>query len=126
MASGAHDFPSAVEIEMLPRGGLIKFRLASGEHAVYLADRRFDLLVALLQPPGGHVPGEFVTDDTVRAIVWPRNPGVSRPEINVLISRCRRDLVDAGLNGPRLIQRAPGGGGTRFTLAPGARIAVKQ
>jgi hypothetical protein len=51
---------------------------------------------------------------------------VSRPEINMLISRCRRDLVDAGLAGPRLIERAPGGGGTRVTLAANAEIVVKS
>jgi hypothetical protein len=50
---------------------------------------------------------------------------VSRPEINMLISRCRRDLVEAGLAGPRLIERAPGGGGTRLALAPGAEVVMK-
>ena len=44
----------------------------------------------------------------------------------MLISRCRRDLVDAGLAGPRLIERAPGGGGTRFVLGPGVQIIVKS
>jgi hypothetical protein len=61
----------------------------------------------------------------VRATVWPRNPGVGRTEINVLISRCRRDLAEAELDGARLIQRAPGGGGTRFVLARDATIVVK-
>ena len=42
----------------------------------------------------------------------------------MLISRCRRALVEAGLSGPRLIERAPGGGGTRFALAPGAEVVV--
>jgi len=110
---------------MLPRGGRIVFTVAAGERAVYLADRRFDLLMALLRPPEGHQPGEFVSDDAVRAVVWPRNPAVSRPEINMLISRCRRDLIDAGLAGPRLIERAPGGGGTRFAVGPKAQIVVK-
>lgn len=120
-----NELPLAVEIEMLPRGGRIMFTLATGERAVYLADRRFDLMMALLRPPEGHQPGEFVSDDTVRAVVWPRNPSVSRPEINMLISRCRRDLLDAGLPGPRLIERAPGGGGTRLALAPNASVVVK-
>lgn len=119
-------FPTKVRIEILPRGGLAVFTVASGDHTVFLADRRFDLLVALVQPPGGYVHGEFVDDDTVRSIVWPRNPGVGRPEINVVISRCRRDLLEAGLDGARLIQRAPGGGGTRLVLARDADIVVKQ
>jgi hypothetical protein len=125
VAKGA-DLPTRIEIEMLPRGGRVVFTMATGERAVYLSDRRFDLMMALLRPPEGHKPGEFVDDDTVRAVVWPRNPAVSRPEINMLISRCRRDLVDAGLAGPRLIERAPGGGGTRVTLAPNAEILVKS
>lgn len=120
------DLPTRVEIEMLPRGGRVVFSMATGERAVYLSDRRFDLMMALLRPPEGHKAGDFVDDDTVRSIVWPRNPAVSRPEINMLISRCRRDLVDAGLAGPRLVERAPGGGGTRVTLAPNAEIVVKS
>jgi len=124
-AAARADVPRRVEIELLPRGGRVVFSLASGERAVYLADRRFDLMMALLQPPAGRA-GEFVADDAVRAIVWPRKPSVSRPEINMLISRCRRDLVEAGLAGPRLVERAPGGGGTRIVVAPGAEIVVKR
>jgi hypothetical protein len=75
-----------------------------------------------LQPLAGHQPGEFAGDE----VVWPRADGAGRTEINVLISRCRRDLVEAGLNGARLIQRAPGGGGTRFALARDATITIKR
>ena len=82
-------------------------------------------MMALLRPPAGHAAGEFIPDDVVRAVVWPRNPAVSRPEINTLISRCRRDLVQAGLAGPRLLERAPNGGATRFNLAPRAVIELR-
>jgi hypothetical protein len=54
-----------------------------------------------------------------------RKARVARPEINMLISRCRRDLVEAGIAGPHLIERAPGGGGTRLALAPDAEIVMK-
>jgi len=124
--SSRSDLPVRAEVELLPRGGRVVFTLAVGDRAVYLSDRRFDLMMALLKPPEGYVAGEFIPDDTVRSIVWPRNPAVSRPEINMLISRCRKDLVDAGLAGPRLIERAPGGGGTRITLARNAIVVVKQ
>jgi len=117
--------PSRVLIEMLPRGGRVVFATAGGDRAVFLADRRLDLVIALLRPPDGFAAGEFIPDDVVRSIVWPRNPAVTRPEINVLISRCRRDLVEAGLAGARMIERAPGGGGTRFALAPGALVTVE-
>jgi FHA domain len=120
------ELPSRIEIELLPRGGRVAFTLPSGERRVYLADRRLDLIMALLKPPAGHHPGEFIPDDVVRGVVWPRNPSVSRQEINTLIARCRRDLVDAGLAGPHLIERAPGGGGTRVVLAANAEIVVKR
>lgn len=118
--------PSRVVIEVLPRGGRVVFSLSDGDRAVYLADRRLDLLIALLQPPEGYQPGDLIPDDVVRAVVWPRNPGVSRPEINMLISRCRRDLVEAGLAGGRLLERAPGGGATRILLAPNAVVRVQS
>jgi len=118
------DVPRRVVVEVLPRGGRVVFTVHDGDRAVFLADRRLDLIIALLRPPDGYRAGEFVPDDVVRAVVWPRNPGVSRPEINMLISRCRRDLVEAGLAGARLLERAPGGGGTRLALAPDVEIIV--
>lgn len=124
--TGAADLPSRVLIEILPRGGRVVFSMADGDRTVFLADRRLDLIVALLRPPEGYTPGDFIPDDAVRPIVWPRNPGVSRPEINVLIARCRRDLVEAGLAGARLLERAPGGGGTRLAITPGAVVVVES
>ena len=124
VASLTH-LPSRVLVEMLPRGGRVVFATPGGDRAVFLADRRLDLVIALLRPPDGFVAGDFIPDDVVRSIVWPRNPAVTRPEINVLISRCRGDLVEAGLAGARLIERAPGGGGTRLALAPGALVTVE-
>ena len=124
-ALGGGELPTRVAIELLPRGGRVVFSVGAGERAVYLADRRFDLIVALAWPSGGVRAGEFVSDDALRSVVWPRRPAVSRSEINMLISRCRRDLVEAGLAGPHLIERAPGGGGTRLALAPGAEIVMK-
>lgn len=121
-ASG--ELPTRVQIEMLPRGGRLVFTIGGRAHPVYLADRRFDLMVALLRPPGEYAAGDLVPDDAVRPIVWPRKPAVSRPEINMLISRCRRDLALAGIAGPRLIERAPGGGATRVVLAAGAEVEL--
>ena len=120
------ELPSRAVVEMLPRGGRIVFTVGGREHAVYLPDRRFDLVATLLRPPVGYQLGDFISDDTVRAVVWPRKAAVSRPEINMLISRCRRDLLEAGLAGPRLIERAPGGGGTRLQLAPNATVEVSS
>lgn len=122
LVSALHDLPTRVAIEMLPRGGRAVFTIGEGERAVYLADRQLDLVIALLRPPDPFHAGEFVPDDVIRGIVWPRNPAVSRPEINMLISRCRRTLTEAGLAGPRLLVRAPGGGGTQLAIAAGAQV----
>ena len=116
--------PSRITVELLPRGGRVVFSLPGREHTVYLADRRLDLIAALVRPPAGYAPGEFIPDDVLRPIVWPRNPNVVRSDINVHITRCRKDLLAAGLAGPRLLQRAPGGGATRLALAPGCTIEV--
>lgn len=124
--AGLSDLPRQVSIEMLPRGGRVVLAMADGDRAVFLADKRLDLVIALLRPPAGYQPGDFIPDEVVRTIVWPRNPSVTRPEINVLISRCRRDFIEAGLAGTRLIERSPGGGGTRFALAPGASVVVES
>ena len=118
--------PSRIEIELLPRGGRVVLTTGALTRAVYLADRRFDLLVALARPPAGHAAGDWISDDVLRGVVWPRRQAVPRPEINMLISRCRRDLLDAGIAGPRLLERAPGGGATRLAVAPGAEILVKS
>lgn len=125
-ASGASELPRRVELELMPRGGRVTFTVAGGERAVYLADRRFDLLMALLAPPGDYRGGELVPDEVVRSTVWPKHDAVSRSEINMLISRCRKDLLAAGLAGPRLLERAKGGGATRVVLSPGAEIVVKR
>jgi hypothetical protein len=126
LVGSLHMLPVRVEVELLPRGGRVVFTIGDGDRAVYLADRRLDLIIALLRPPEGFAAGDFIPDDVVREIVWPRNPAVTRPEINMLISRCRKDLVQAGLAGPRLLERAPGGGGTRLALAPDAVVAVDR
>ena len=122
--SALGDLPTRIQIEMLPRGGRVLFTVGDGVRSVYLADRGLDFVIALIRPPAPYAAGDFIPDDVIRPIVWPRNPGVGRPEINVLISRCRRALVASGLAGPRLIQRADGGGGTRLALAAGAEVLL--
>jgi hypothetical protein len=118
VAVSIHALPSKVTVELLPRGGRVVFTMPDGDHAVYLADRRLDLVMALLKPPSEYAPGEFIPDDVLRPMVWPRNPNVIRSEINVHITRCRKDLLGAGLPGPR----SPGGGGTRLALATGCEV----
>lgn len=119
------ELPQHVTIEVLPRGGRVVFSTSNIDRTLFLHDRRLDLLVALLRPPGDYQPGDFIPDEVVSSIVWPRSAGATRVEINVLIARVRKDLVDAGLAGPRLLQRAPTGGATRIALAPNATVTFQ-
>jgi hypothetical protein len=75
--AGLQGLPRKVVVEMLPRGGRVVFSCSDGDHAVYLADRRLDLIIALLRPPEDYQPGDYIPDDVVRQVVWPRNPGVT-------------------------------------------------
>jgi FHA domain len=118
--------PTRVVIEILPRGGRIVISASDGDHTLFLHERRLDLIMTLCKPPAPYKPGDLIPDDVVASIVWPRNPGVSRTEINVLIARCRKDFIEAGLAGPRLLQRAPGGGATRIQLAETAEVIVNS
>jgi hypothetical protein len=114
--------PARVRLELLPNGGLLTV-----EHgvtrAVWLADRRCDLVAALLRPPSGIRAGELVPDDKLLRLVWP-NDAPTRVDLNTLIYRVRQTLTRAGLDGAALIQRPPSGGGARFVLAEGAEVDV--
>jgi hypothetical protein len=73
-----------------------------------------------LHPPASHHPGDWIGDDVLASVVWPRDYGKGRVEINVLVSRVRRDLAKHGIDGQALIQRERGS--TRFVLAPSASV----
>lgn len=107
--------PLKVELELLPRGGRCTFTLATGVRAVYFAEKRFDLMSCLAAPEHGRC-GDFIDDEVLMQRIWPRNAATTRLDLNTLISRCRKDLLRAGLDGPQLIQRSPGGGATRLAL----------
>jgi DNA-binding winged helix-turn-helix (wHTH) protein len=93
------------------------------QHTIFLPQKRGDLVAALLRRSGGVVPGDWVDDDVLVSRVW-GSEGASRTQINVLIHRARQSLTEAGLNGPSLLERAPGGGATRFRLAAGAQVEM--
>jgi hypothetical protein len=112
-----------VVLEPLPRGGRVTFRFADGDRRVYLPGRRFQLISALVSPPPPLRVGEFVPDSEVVSLVWDDDDSVGgRADINVLLTRCRQDLVAAGIDPASLLERAPGGRATRLLLAPGAKV----
>jgi hypothetical protein len=88
-----------------------------------LPERRFALLVTLLAPTDGAEPGTVIDDETICAKVWPRQPEKGRVDVDVLIQRARKDLIKAGLDGFRLIERTDGG--TRFRSPLGVPVQLR-
>jgi hypothetical protein len=125
--NNAHDptasLPDAVRLEFLPRGGRLIIGRRGRDSNVYLAERRCDLIAALLQPGAGLVAGDYIPDDVLIPKIWPGRD-MTRVDLNVLLHRTRNDLVRAGLDGSTLLARSPGGG-TRFALARGAVVVVE-
>lgn len=121
---GADTLASAVTLDPLPRGGRVTFAFPDGDRTVYLPGRRYLLLAALVIPPAPLTVGEFIPDSEVVPLVWPDVDDVGgRQEVNVLLTRCRHDLVAAGISATSLLERAPGGRATRVRLAPNARVS---
>ncbi len=114
--------PSHAAIELMPNGALLRLTL-DREHRVWLPQKRGDLVAALLSPLAGVRPGDWVSDDLLVQRVW-GSESVTRTQLNTLIHRTRMSLSGAGLNGPSLLERAPGGGATRLRLAKDAEVSV--
>jgi hypothetical protein len=114
-------FPTDVALELLPNGAILRVRLGD-DFTVFLPRLRADLVATLLRPPFGK-PGDWIDDTALIARVWGRE-AASRSQLNVLIHRTRQLLTIAGLDGPALLERAPGGGSTRLRLASGARVSL--
>lgn len=114
---------SNVRLQFLPTGGRLLVTMPTHQVSVYLAERRCALVAVLLQPPSDFAPGEFIPDDVVCPRVWGRGEG-DRNHINVLISRIRRDLDVAGLDGYSLLLRAKGGGATCFQIGDSTTVEV--
>lgn len=107
-----------------PAGGVLSVDFGEGALTVELAELRARLVAALLQPPRGYTAGEHIPDDALIRAIWPGTSGRDRVDLNVLIHRTRKDLVRAGINPARLIERPRQGGSTRFRVAPGAEVGV--
>jgi pSer/pThr/pTyr-binding forkhead associated (FHA) protein len=112
------------ELAFLERGGVLTLEVGSRTFCVPLVDSRCDLVAALLRPNPPFVPGDFVPDEVLTTAIWGAASGRARTDINLLLHRVRRDLSDAGMAAMTFLQRGPGGGATRFHLAPGASVRV--
>lgn len=113
-----------VRLEFLPRGGRLHVSHDGASHTVYLSDRRCDLIAVLLQPPDPFSAGDFVDDSQIITRVWGAKSHADRTHLNVLLHRVRKDFDRAGLDGGLLLERAEGGGATRFLLLPGTTVRL--
>ncbi|MCB9595681.1 MAG: helix-turn-helix domain-containing protein [Sandaracinaceae bacterium] len=113
----------AVRLEFLPRGGRLHVRAGGDEQSVYLTDRRCDFIAVLLKPPPPLDAGDFIPDEQLWNRVWGKQPS-GKKTLHVLLHRLRKDLDRVGLDGAELLERAEGGGATRFVLREGARVVL--
>lgn len=118
----APTLPLRAALRFLAKGGELTLSFSHGEYTAWLADRRCDLVAALLQPPSPYAPGDAVPDDVLLPRVWP-GAFHGRTELNTLVFRARKDLVKADLDGGALIERRAGS--VRFVLAPLATVRVE-
>jgi hypothetical protein len=114
--------PSRLEFQFFPRGGRLHLGTPAGEVTVWLSELRADLVAALLTERSGHGESDFLDDEWLIAKVWPGQPEKDKRDLNLLVHRVRKALIDGGLNGKRLLERAPQGGATRFRRQPGAPV----
>lgn len=117
--------PDRVEVHVLPRGGRLSLTYGGVEKSLLVSERRLELLSVLLAPPSPHRAGDFVPDAVILARVWPRSDRADLSDLNALVHRLRRDLIKAGIDGPALVIRIPGGGGTRFVVGASTQVAVR-
>lgn len=122
--SGAVVEKPSVRLQFLPRGGRLYVSRAGEETVVYLPGRRCDLVACLLQPPDAYGPGDAIPDEVLIPRVWPGGTQ-TRSAVGVLLHRLRGDLVGAGLDGVALVERAEGGGGTRFVVPADASVVIE-
>jgi hypothetical protein len=114
--------PESIDLERTLGGGVLHV-LIDEERRAWLPRKRAELVAALLAPPDG-APGAWIDDDLLMSLVWGAT-GATRTQLNTLIHRTRVSLSEAGLDGPALIERAPGGGATRFVVDPETTVRTR-
>ncbi len=117
--------PIRVRFEFLARGGRLELDYGMGPPlSVLLPELRARLVAALLQPPRGYAPGEYLPDEIVIPAVWSGNATRTRTDLNVLLHHTRKALQKAGIQPATVLSRARTGGSTCFLLAVDARVEV--
>jgi hypothetical protein len=115
------DLATGVELLFLPRGGRLTVRYGSRVCAVYLPERRCDLIASLLRPGTNLACGDPIPVAVLVERIWPGG-NQTRIDLNTLIFRTRKDLLRSEIDGATLIERT--GGGVRLRLAAGAPVVI--
>lgn len=117
--------PTSARFEFLPNGGRLHLHFGpDAEVVVELSELRARLVASLLDPPGEYQAGDFLPDEVLIPSIWSRGSSRGRTDLNLLVHRTRKNLLDAGINPVAVLVRARKGGATSFRLAPGAEVAV--
>lgn len=80
-------------------------------------------MALLLSPPPPYSFGEVLDDDLLIERLWPRSES-TRLDLNTLVYRLRKDLRSAGMDARELVERVPGGGGTRLSLPTSIQVEL--
>ena len=113
-----------VRLEAYKRGGVLSIGRGGATVEVFLAQRRFALLRALLSPNKPALAGDLVPVEALCRTIWPDDPHKDESDFNVLLYRVRRDLLRAGIDAGAVIERARGSGMVRSPLGEGARVMI--
>jgi len=121
------DLPTlkSARLAFLPNGADLTLVVGRERLTCRLSELRARLVGILLKPPTPLCAGEFVPDEIVLPGVWPRQPDRSHYDVNTLVHRLRKDLLRAGASPTRFVERARGGGGTRFCVDPRSVVTVE-
>lgn len=115
---------SEIRLEAYKRGGVLSVGRGGEATEVFLAQRRFALVRALLAPAEPAVAGDLIGVDVLCGAIWPDDPSKDESDFNVLLYRVRRDLLRAGIDAGELIERARGAGMVRAPLGARARVVI--
>jgi hypothetical protein len=113
-----------IRLEAYKRGGVLSLDRGGAVSEVFLAQRRFALVRALLAPPEPAAAGDLLPVDALCRRIWPKDPHKDESDFNVLLYRVRRDLLRAGIDASEVIERARGAGMVRAPIGERARIVV--
>ena len=121
--AGLDELPQRIKLAFLPRGARLYLTDARQERAVYLPERRAELVALLLSPPEPYAAGDLIPDELMLERLWPRQTKTTN-DLHVLVHRARKSLVAAGIDGASLIAREAQAGGTRFAVRKNASVAI--